>query len=103
MPTTGTGAGNVSSAIGGPSYAPDLVERFVLGTWENNGSSYGTTPLEFTGPEPGYTHSYGRLPSLMELFDKLWSQKLQCKIVRETNRYASEVPDEKKGTTRGGL
>jgi hypothetical protein len=39
----------------------------------------------------------------MGLFDKFWLQKMQRRIVRETNRYVSEVIDIKKGTTQGGV
>jgi hypothetical protein len=81
----------------------DLAQRFAPSTWENNGTSYGSQPLECTGPEPGCTYPYGCLPSLLGLFDKFWSLKLQRRIVRESNRYTSEVIDEKVGKTRGGL
>jgi hypothetical protein len=75
---------------------------FALHTWTKSTHAYGSPPMEFTGPEPGCTHPYGRLPSVMGLFEKFWSPKLQRKIVCETNRYASEIIDDKAGTTRGG-
>jgi hypothetical protein len=62
--------------------------RFVPNMWENNGTSYGSAPLPFTGPEPSCTRPYGHLSSILGLFDKYWSQKLQRRIVRETNQYA---------------
>jgi hypothetical protein len=80
-----------------------LLARFGPHTWKQNIFSYKNSPLEFTGPEPGCTHPYGRVPSLLGLFDKFWSPKLQRRIVRETNFYASEVIDEKGWKTRGGL
>jgi hypothetical protein len=39
----------------------------------------------------------------MRLFDKFWSQKLQRRTIKETNRYASKVLDVKIQQTRGGL
>jgi hypothetical protein len=87
----------------GSPAVPTLGERFAPNTWESNGANYASVPFEFTGPEPGCIHPYGHLPSNMGLFDKFWSLKLQRRIVRETNRYASEEPEEKPGTTRGDL
>jgi hypothetical protein len=80
-----------------------LAIRYAAGTWKKDTHVYKNPPLPFTGPEPGCTHPYGRLPSLIGLLEKFWSPKLQCRIVRETNRYASEVVDDKTGQTRGGL
>jgi hypothetical protein len=88
---------------GGRTDFETLEHKFAPGTWEKKSSSYGSPPFEFTGPEPGCTHPYGRLPSIMGLFDKFWSLKLQRRIVRDTNRYASEVPNDGGGQTRGGL
>ena len=78
-----------------------MLKRFGPATWSKDTHAYVNPPLEFTGPKPGCTHPYGRLPSLVGLFDKFWSQKLDRRVVRETNRYASEILDEK-GKTRGG-
>jgi hypothetical protein len=58
--------------------------------------------LPFRGPEPGCTHPYGRVPSLLGLFDKFWSQKLQRRSTRESNRYASKVIDIRTQQTPGG-
>jgi hypothetical protein len=57
----------------------------------------------FRGPEPGCTHPYGQLPSLVGLFENFWSPTLLRRIVRETYRYASEVISEKDMSTRGDL
>jgi hypothetical protein len=86
-----------NESMGGPvspatRVVPTLAKRFACLTWENNTCTYANAPLEFTGPELGCTHPYGCLPSLLGLFDKFWSMKLQRRIVRETNRYASKVP-----------
>jgi hypothetical protein len=83
--------------------AETLQRKFAPVTWKKNTHSYASPPLPFTGPEPRCTHPYGRLPSVLGLFDKFWSQKMQRRIVRESNQYASEVIDEKLGTTRRGL
>jgi hypothetical protein len=79
-----------------------VASRFSPLIWEKNGTSYGSAPLPFIGLEPGCTHPYGRLPSLLGLFLKFWSLQMQRKIVQESNQYASEVIDDKAGTTRGG-
>jgi hypothetical protein len=44
---------------------------------------------------------YGRVPSLLGLFDKFWSQKLQRSIVQETNRYALKIINDNEGKMRG--
>jgi hypothetical protein len=80
-----------------------LQARFAPNTWKQNIPNYKNPPLEFIGPELGCTHPYGCVPSLLGLFDKFWSQKLQRRIVRETNMYASEVIDQKACKTRGGV
>jgi hypothetical protein len=80
-----------------------LLIRFGSNTWKKEAHMYGNLPLPFTGPELGCTHPYGRLPSILGLFDKFWSQKMQKRIVRESNRYASEVIDVTDGRTRGGM
>jgi hypothetical protein len=80
-----------------------MALRFAPSTWNKNTDSYRNPPLPFTRPEPGCTHPYGRIPSLPGLFEKFWSHKVQWRIVRETNRYTSEVIDEKSRTTRGRL
>jgi hypothetical protein len=51
----------------------------------------------------GCIHPYGRLPSLVGLFEKFWSKTLQRRIGQETNRYASEIIDDEECRTRGGL
>jgi hypothetical protein len=78
------------------------LTRFGPSTWKKDIEKYANPPIPFTGLEPGCTHPYERLPSLLGLFDKFWSPKLQRRIVRETNRYASKVVDDKVGRTRGG-
>jgi hypothetical protein len=80
-----------------------LAVRFAPNTWNKDGHKYANEPLDFTGPEPGCTHPYGRLPSVLGLFEKFWSNILQRCIVRETNRYASEVIESTGGKIRGGL
>jgi hypothetical protein len=80
-----------------------LLSRFGPSTWHKDTTTYANPPIPFIGPEPGCIHPYGRLPSLPGLFDKLWLPKLQRRIVRETNRYASKIVDVKAGRTRGGL
>jgi hypothetical protein len=97
------GPGNLESHVVEGEGHDTMTARFATHTWEKNGPSYGSPPLEFTGPEPGCTLPYGRLASLLGLFDKLWSLKLQRYIVRESNRYASEVLDVQARATRGGL
>jgi hypothetical protein len=79
-----------------------LLTRFGPSTWKKDIEKYANPPIPFTGLEPGCTHPDERLPSLLGLFDKFWSPKLQRRIVRETNRYASKVVDDKVGRTRGG-
>jgi hypothetical protein len=78
-----------------------MAIRYGPSTWNKDTNTYANPPLDFTGPEPGCTHPYGRLSSLLGLLDKFWSQKLQRRIVRETNRYASKVI-EKDGATKDG-
>ena len=56
--------------------AEALLCQFRPSTWKKDIAQYRDPPLPFTGPEPGYIHPYGRLPSLLGLFDKFWSQKL---------------------------
>jgi hypothetical protein len=80
-----------------------LLSRFGPNTWNKDTHTYANLPIPFSRPESGCTHPYGRLPSLPGLFEKFWTPKLQRRIVRETNRYASEVVDTKAGKTRGGL
>jgi hypothetical protein len=73
-----------------------LQARFAPHTWKHNIQNYKNSPLEFIRLELGCTHPYGRVLSLLGLFDKFWSPKLQRRIVRETNMYASEVLDQEK-------
>jgi hypothetical protein len=80
-----------------------FLSRFGPNTWNKDTHTYANPPIPFSGPKPGYTHPYGRLPSLPRLFEKFWTPKLQRRIVRETNRYASEVVDAKAGKIKGGL
>jgi hypothetical protein len=40
---------------------------------------------------------------LYSVFLISWSMKLQKRIVRETNRYTSKVPEDNGGAMRGGL
>jgi hypothetical protein len=90
-----------ASAQAEPTKDP-LSIHYAPETWKKNIHVYSSPPLPFIGPEPGCTHPYGRLPSLPRLFEKFWSPKLQRRIVRETNRYASEIIDDKTGQTQGG-
>jgi hypothetical protein len=80
-----------------------LLERFAPTNWNKDRHTHCDPPLSFTGPEPGCTHPYGRLPSLPGLFDKFWTPKMQRKIVKQSNRYALEMVDDVEGKTRGGL
>jgi hypothetical protein len=104
----GTGRDNRGGRTGRPRVGMPILEdllaaRFSPATWKKNGHHYANEPLDFTGPEPGCTHPYGRLPSLMGLLEKFWSNTVERRIVRETNRYASEVLDNTNGNTRRGL
>jgi hypothetical protein len=56
-------AGTDTALDGDRPPVESLGDRYAPHTWENNGSTYGSAPLDFTGPEPGCTHPYGRLPS----------------------------------------
>ena len=78
------------------------MAKFGPKIWEKDLQCYSNPPMLFIGPKSCYTHSYGRLPSLLHLFEKLWSSKLQRRIARKTNWYASKVIDEE-STTRDGL
>jgi hypothetical protein len=92
-----------AGASGGEKQTDDpLAKRYALETWTKESHVYKNPPIPFSGPKPGFTHPYGCLPLLLGLLEKFWSPKLQRKIVKETNRYASEIIDEKKGQTRGG-
>jgi hypothetical protein len=45
----------------------------------------------FTGPPPGLKVQVARrLPSPIEIFGWIWTERLQRKIVKESNRYAKE-------------
>lgn len=79
-----------------------LLARFAPNTWLPHQPHYSNGGLPFSGPIPGCTHPYGRLPSMLGLFQKFWFPKMQRRIVRETNFYASEVIS-KDGRTQGGL
>ena len=92
---------NSTSPRNGKRVDPLLV-RFGLDTWKKHIHCYSNPPLLFTGPKSSCTHLYGCLPSLLGLFEKFWSPKLQRRIVRGINRYASEVIDEE-GNSRGGI
>jgi hypothetical protein len=63
--------------IGTEKLDDPLLIRFGPSTWKKDTHTYGNPPIPFTGPEPGCTHPYGRLPSLVGLFDKFWTPKLQ--------------------------
>jgi hypothetical protein len=65
------GAGISSGLPGAPIEAEQMAIRFGLSTWNKDSNTYVNPPLEFIRPEPGYTHLYGRLPSLLGLLDKL--------------------------------
>jgi hypothetical protein len=99
----GTHGGQTAGGAGTSKGIDPLLLRFSPQTWNKETHVYANPPLPFTGPEPGCKHPYGRVPSIMGLFDKFWSQKLQRRIIKETNRYASEVLDVKTQQTRGGL
>jgi hypothetical protein len=54
------GPGNLESHVVEGEGHDTMTARFATHTWEKNGPSYGSPPLEFTGPEPGCTLPYGR-------------------------------------------
>jgi hypothetical protein len=95
--------GSIPPRTGKAAIHDGLAQRFAPATWKKTTHSYANPPLEFIGPKPGCTHPYGRLPSVLGLFEKFWSHKLLRKFFRETNRYASEIIDNIAKTTRGGL
>jgi hypothetical protein len=101
---TQAGAGTQQDVGAGTKKITDpLLSRFGPNTWKKDTYKYTNPPIPFIGPEPRCTHPYGRLPSLLGLFEKFWTPKLQRRIVRESNRYASEVVDATDGRTRGGF
>jgi hypothetical protein len=79
-----------------------MTKQYAPETWNKDTHVYKNPPIPFMGPKPSCTHPYGRLPSLVGLLVKFWSQKLQWRIVWVTNRYAFEIVDDKTGQTRGG-
>lgn len=82
--------------------ADELQGMFSSNKWMKGISSYKDPPLPFTGPLPGCTHPYKRLPGVLGIFEKFWEPKTIRQIVRETNRYASEVLHRDSTETRGG-
>ena len=79
-----------------------MLARFDLEMWKKDIHYYSNPPMLFISPNSGCSHPYGCLPSLLALFEKFWSPKLQRRIVRKTNWYTLEVIDEE-GKTRDCL
>jgi hypothetical protein len=56
--------------------------------------------MSFTGSKGPRHHYISGLPTFLHLFSLFWPHSMLRKIVRETNRYATEV--DKDGNTIGG-
>ena len=75
MPKT---KGEPGTAIGLENILDDpLLIKFGPNTWKKETHIYDNPPLPFTRPEPGCTHPCRRLPSILGVFDKFWSQKCE--------------------------
>ena len=79
-----------------------LLARFGPSTWNKVTTEFPQSLLPFTRPKPSF-HPYGRVLSLLDMFDILWIPKLQKKIVEETNRYPCEAINKEEGITRSRL
>jgi hypothetical protein len=71
----GQGTGRLPHHTGLGTGRPDGTEdpmavRFAPYTWNKDGHKYANEPLDFMDPEPSCTHLYGRLPSVLGLFEK---------------------------------
>lgn len=70
MPATGGRGKKKASAL------DELLIRFSLEKWKPGVPHYRRAPLPFLGATAGCTHPYGRLPSVLGLFQKFWSEKV---------------------------
>jgi hypothetical protein len=68
-----------------------LLTQLAKDSWKNDTHCYAKHVVPFTGPISSCDYLYRQLPSILDLFDKLWFLKLQSKITWETYRYAYYV------------
>jgi hypothetical protein len=69
-------------------------------TWSQKCFTYDPKPRAFVGRR-GTQRFFERMPTILQLFELFWPFNLLCKIIIETNRYATE-PLDARGNTRGG-
>jgi hypothetical protein len=69
-------------------------------TWSQQFFTYDPKPQEFLGKR-GTSRFFDHIPNILQLFDLFWPFSLLCKIVYETNRYATH-PLDVHGNTMGG-
>ena len=67
-------------------------------TWSQKCFIYDPKPRKFIGRR-GIMQFFERIPTILQLFELFWPFNLLCKIVTETNRYATE-PSDAHGNTR---
>jgi hypothetical protein len=61
----------IGPGTGRPNGTEDpLAVRFAPNIWNKDRHKYANEPLDFMGPELDCTHPYGRLPSMLGLFEK---------------------------------
>jgi hypothetical protein len=69
-------------------------------TWSQRSFTYDPKPQEFLDRR-GTKKFFVHMPTILQLFELFWPFNLLCKIIIETNHYATE-PLDAHGSTRGG-
>jgi hypothetical protein len=87
-------------AISGDGDGSGVNHEFRDDTWSTKYFTYDPKPKDFTG-RMDTTQFFANVPSILTLFGLFWPFSLLCKIVMETNQYATHVLDAM-GNSRGG-